>query len=206
MSTLVKDAQNYIERVMRELSGDDDFMPFLTMRNAAGEVAFIGMMMPDGAELKNDVAETMVALCMMYRPVEVAFATVAWMVMLPGGSASDAEKVTPSEHPDRVETVFITAHTTEGNTGFTSANVIRENNMVGVGVWEDFKSGQLAGGRFGNAIQLGIELGAKIPPEMCAWLDEQIAAGEAQNVILMLKNAVSKAYATAAKIAAASRN
>lgn len=177
MSTLTEHAQKHIERVMRELSGDDDFMPFLTIRNDRDQVAYVGMDMPEEEEGKDVLANYITALCMVHRGVEVTFATVAWLVL-----CQQLPDVAPSQHPDRQEQVFVLTVDTTDQFQVHTATVVRDNDMVGVGLWSPMNA-TVAEGRFADAIRMGMDLGQKLPPEMRDYIDSKEAEGELADLV-----------------------
>lgn len=81
---------------MLELSGDEDVLPFLTLRNAKDEVAYIGLVLPPSNEGRDQIADAVTAACMVYRPVEAAFACMAWLV-----KGEDARHRASSSSPER---------------------------------------------------------------------------------------------------------
>jgi hypothetical protein len=172
MSTLIEDAQKHIERLTQDLSGDEDFMPFMTIRDHSDRVIYAGLMMPGEEDGKDQIANFMTALCMVHRGVEAVFASVTWMVTAKPGE--NLPNVMPSQHPDRVEMAFLIAMDTEEHVTTHSAPLIRENNMVGVGLWSEADELRAVGGRFGDAMRHGLALAKKLPPEMAEWLDHTI--------------------------------
>lgn len=183
MSELMKHAQRYIERQMRDLSGDDDFLPFLQLLNDRNEIAYVGLAMPEDPDEKDGLADTITALCMVFRPVEATFASVAWMVTFPNEESAKGS-VAPSRHPDRIETAFLTRVAADGAISASTANVVRENNMIGVGLWADMESGPMViGGRFGEALQRGIALARDMPAELREFIDAELAADRMQELV-----------------------
>lgn len=169
MSTMVEDAQRYIESYMLNCTGDDDFPPFLAVRAKDGQLVIGSMFMPEEPDLKDRLGDTMAAICIMHQATEAVFASVCWMVQC--ADKKQAESIAPSQHPDRIECVTLTSLKPGGETTAWMTNVIRENNMVGVGIWEPMNDAQIIG-RFADAIRFGLYLGQKLPPQFSAMARE----------------------------------
>jgi hypothetical protein len=179
MSSLVEEAQHHVESLVADLEGDNDFMPFLTIACLDDKVVYVGLAMP-GEEGKNDLADVMGALTAAYRAQEVVFASVSWMVK--ADSREGLGHRMPSEHPDRVEAVFLLHVTGDMNDIMHSAEVRRTNGRVTLGAWDSFDATEVAG-RFGEAIHRGMVLSANLPPEMVAYIEANFAAGNDEEVI-----------------------
>lgn len=198
MSVLSDIAKRHVDAMMEDLTGDEDFMPFLTIRMHDDGIAYVGMAMPDGDEARNWLADVMMALCAVHRAKEALFVSVSWMVKRDTATISDDEspeypKVMPRDHPDRIEAVVMTGIAGERRDGsMYSAPVIRENNTVKLGEWDD-ASGVGIAGRFGDAIINGMNFGAKFPPEMCEYVDAEIAAGRNQELVASMLRAMNSA-------------
>lgn len=186
---------------MLELSGDEDVLPFLTLRNAKDEVAYIGLVLPPpGDEGRDQIADAVTAACMVYRPVEAAFACLAWLVI-----GEDALRCLPSEHPDRVESAVVISVDDDGNINWSHANVIRENNKVGVGLWSE-EAGESTyvkalGGRFASAISRGMFLAKHLPPDLAAHTEREIEAGRITELIQMAVGVIDTVRKTVRKTA-----
>ena len=194
MSELVKKAQKHIELQMRDLTGDQDFLPFMTLLNPQGEITFVGMEMPDDDKAKDALAATMTALCLLHNATEAAFASAAWMIDC--SETGEVPKVMPSKHPNRVEAAFVFSATAEGRMAMSSANVIRENDGVGVGLWTDMDAADAIGGRFGDAIRHGIGLAKLLPPDLREFFNEEINAGRTERLLGQLARTISTAQAS----------
>lgn len=181
---------------MLELSGDEDVLPFLTLRNAKDEVAYIGLVLPPSDEGRDQIADAVTAACMVYRPVEAAFVCMAWLVI-----GEDALRCKPSEHPNRVESAIVISVDDDGNINWSHANVIRENNKVGVGLWSE-EAGESTyvkalGGRFASAILRGMFLARHIPPDLAAHSEREIEAGRITELIQMVIGVIDTIRKTA---------
>jgi hypothetical protein len=175
LSTLAEDAQQHIERMMQELSGDEDFLPFMTIKDREDRVVLAGLVMPQDPDEKDQIANMMTALCMVHRGVEVIFASSSWMVYRGSGDPDPYQTGQPlSKHPDRIEMAFVVVVNIDGQCAMHSAPLIRENNMVGVGMWSSTEpSAAKVAGRFAEAIHVGMELGQQLPPEVCEYIDSE---------------------------------
>ena len=202
MSELMKKAQQHIEAMTKELSGDGDFTPFMTLLNPQGEITYVGIMMPEGGEVRDTLAATMTAVCVIQNAVEATFSSASWMVSLEGERKLS---VPPSEHPDRVETAFIIT-IAEGVSTMTTANIIRENNKVEIGLWTEVEQGHALGGRFSDALRYGIELAKRLPPDLRELFDQEVKEGRGQGLVDILSDTVQKARTVAETSAQALRN
>jgi hypothetical protein len=80
------------------------------------------------------------------------------------------------------------------------------NNKVILGEWSSPSLGGV-GGRFGDAIHMGMDLGAKLPPDMCDYIDAEMADGKAEELVATWLRALSTARGEVATFkAAAERN
>ncbi|AGT12050.1 hypothetical protein SEA_TELAVIV_76 [Mycobacterium phage TelAviv] len=196
MSTLIADAQKYIEQVMADLTGDDDFPPFLALENSKGEV-MIAMLRASskGDEARDMMADMMAALCLAHRAVAVLFASVCWMVTCDSQEEAFNLAAAPSEHPDRKEAIVLTATRNLGNTTEAHiANVIRENNLVGVGLWEEM-DGSEAAGRFVSAMKFGLRLAPRLPKVFCDVVDKALNSDnleDTQRILTMMAETIGK--------------
>lgn len=196
MSELMEIARRHVESLVEDLKGDEDFMPFLNILTHDRQIVYAGLAMPDSGAPRDGVADVMMALCATHRAAEAVFASTVWMVIRKAdadGEWPDMEGIVPSEHPDRVETVFLASISGARLKGTTySAPVIRENNTVRLGEWTDSEGVGMTG-RFGDAIIAGMKFGEMFPPEMCEYIDAELAADRAQEVVTSLLRAISSA-------------
>lgn len=203
MGTLLEHAQRHVASMVADLEGEQDFMPFMTIRDRdTGGVAYVGLMMPSGGDEKDGIADVMTALCAIHRTTEAVFVCTSWQVTCKNSGDPEAQKyaqsLPPSQHPDRVEVVFAHEATPDGDL-YSSAQVIRQNNGVMIGEWSEGSRSQNVGGRFGDAIHMGIRLGADLPPEVSSWIDEQIAEGNQEELLFRFMRAVNTARAEMAQ-------
>ena len=181
--TLIDDARTHVESLVADLEGEDDFMPFMTYTGTArGEpsTGYVGLDMPEG-EQRDDIADTMMAILAIYRATEAVFASVSWGVSVPKEDI-DKPHMMPSQHPDRVEMVFM-VHVTPDGDAFHTAPVHRAENRVTLGDWDINSSTERMGGRFADAIHNGITMGAQLPPGAIRFIDARMANGEVQELV-----------------------
>lgn len=196
MAMLVDRAQEHIASIVADLEGEDDFMPFMTIQPRDGEgLVYAGLMMPEAGHEKDGLADIMMGMCMVHRAVGAVHANMSWMVSrsLDEGPLKDDEP-RPSEHPDRVEVVFLVHVTPDGSQAYR-AEIFRADNKVSLGEWEDV---QVRGGRFADAIRMGMRLGAQINGGMAAYCDQEIEAGRGEQLIKTVLRALNSARKEAA--------
>jgi hypothetical protein len=157
--SLVLNARDHIERMVAKLEGDADFKPFMTYTDADGERGYIALVLPDvDADMKADVADLMTAWLCVYRASEATFASVTWAVR-------DDEKtpgVQPKDDPNRIELVMLIYVGGAGDESHT-ARLFREGGKARLSEWEEHRYKGEVGGRFGNAMHLGMAMGADMP-------------------------------------------
>lgn len=195
-TTLFETTRVHVEKAMSLVSGDQDFMPLMVVRAHDGHLVVCGLGMGDTAESHDQVAWTMSAVCTLYRATEVAFTSVAWYVQRSDGKPLEAR---PSECADRREVAMISMiGDDESKDSLHVATVIRENNMCGVGMWEEAlipgPGESRHAGRFPDAIRTGMTIGKSVPPDLSAYMDERIAANEECPLIQMMVDNLQKVH------------
>lgn len=206
---LVDIAKKHAESMVAELSGEEDILPFVSLIDRDDRLHIAGIVMPAEDEGKDAVADMIVALCILHQPKEITFICTAWMVASTDGKLPEAR---PSQHPDRKEIVFVlsTSVDADGEVSMISAPVIRENNLVGLGLWDSPSKGR-SSGRFGEALAFGVGAAARIPEDMRAMLkvisdsstDEREALNRVFGAVVKLRQ---QAAADAERQAKAARN
>lgn len=193
MKTLDK-AQQFIEFSSLSLADKEDFVPFVIVIDEKDREFFVGFAhMPTEPEAKDQLADIIMALCIVHGAVEVAFGSAAWSAET---TVDDVSDVPPSERPNRKEVAIVSAANSAGVKAVSIASVVRENDKVGIGLWEQLPL-TAATGRFPEAIHMGIKLSKKIPPEIRDFLREQIEAGLLQEIVSSTTNVISEARRTA---------
>jgi hypothetical protein len=171
-----------------------DFVPFIIVVDERDREFFVGFAkMPTEPEAKDEIADMIIALCVVHGAVEVAFGSAAW-------SAEGDGDLPPSQRPDRKEVAIISAADSAGVGAVRIASVVRESDKVGIGLWEQVPLAVSAGGRFAEALHMGINLSKKMPPEIRDFLREQIEAGLLEEIISSTMSAISEARRTALTI------
>lgn len=196
METLKK-AQQFIEFSSLSLEREEDFVPFVIVVDERGREFFVGFaQMPTEPEAKDRLADMIIALCVVHGAVEVAFGSAAWSAET---TVDDTSDVPPSKRPNRQEVAIVSAANAAGVKNVTIASVVREGGKVGIGLWEQLPLAAIAG-RFAEALHMGLKLSGKIPPEVRAFLREQIEAGLVQEIVTSTMNVISEARRTAMTI------
>jgi hypothetical protein len=189
---LGENTKKHLASIMKDLSGKDDFMPFLLLNSKVGHI-YVGLMMPGEEDKKDSLADTMMAVCAVHRATEAMFVSTSWMVSRKKDEGPLDMSTPPSQQPDRVEAVFMVHHTSSTDDVTTySAPVIRKDNTVGLGEWTD-SPGVKIGGRFGDAIRHGMKFGEDIPTDMAEYLDAEITAGRSEQAVKMMLRALNSA-------------
>lgn len=191
MTDLVQYAKTFVESKVEDLTGGEDFMPFMLLNCPLGHM-YAGLLMPGENDEKDKLADHMLALCATHRPSEVMFVSTTWMVIRKNTKELELS-LPPSKQADRMETVFMVHHTdsTSKATTYSAAITRRVDGTVILSEWKD-NPGSTVVGRFGEAISAGIKIGEQIPPDFAEWLDEEIAAGRAGDAMEAVLRAMGK--------------
>jgi hypothetical protein len=189
-----------------------DFLPTLLLRMPDGNVAICGLAGDMNSQNeKDEIARFMIAACACARTQEVCFVSSAWAVKYeppPGEKLENWKEVEqredfvmPRDHPQRIEVVNVMCSRPSGDI-MASAEITRhedEGKPPTIGDWEEMGGeGTTLGGRFGDAIHDGIDLGQKMdsdetPPEMRAYMDEMIANGKFEDLVRSFMRAMTTA-------------
>jgi hypothetical protein len=183
-------ARRHVESMVARLEGENDFRPFLTLNGAAAGHVYLSLDMPDRdhPKKKDDVGDVIAAVLAAYRASEAVFCSVTWAVF-----AKRDEKlgeVAPSDDPRRVEMVFMLQVDLDKGDTFHNAEVIRRDGRVSLGTWEASSQQVRASGRFGDAMHMGMTLGADMPEAMTSYIDAQLRAGDEMKVLRPMINAL----------------
>lgn len=185
---LISNAQGHVESLVKDLTGEDDFLPFMLVNGIVNDEPghiYVGLDMP-GLDGRDDIADVMMALVAMYRATEVAFASCSWI--LTGLSPQEREEWgnrSFADHPARKEMVFL-LYLGEGgaHNQFFTAMVTRADNKVSLSEWADATHNAQTQGRFAEAIRAGLHLAKDMPPEMTDYMTRAMAEGQEQQAVL----------------------
>ena len=187
---ILEKAQRCVEHSTLDLSGNQDFIPFVIVVDEEDRDCFVGFTsMPEDDEAKDVLADLITALCVVHGAVQAAFGSAAWAAAT---TLDDDSDLPPSKRANRQEVAVTTAATAAGISGIRVASLVRENNKVGVGLWEQYPP-EAASGRFAEALHLGLKLSKRIPPSIRAFLREQIEAGLEEEVLRSTAGVISEA-------------
>lgn len=196
MKTLKK-AQQFIEFSSLSLEDREDFVPFVIVTDERDREFFVGFQeMPTEPKDQDQLADMIMALCVVYGAVEVAFGSAAWSAE---ADVDDDSDVLPSQRPDRKEVAIVSAVNSGGVKDVSIASVVRESGKVGIGLWEQLPAVAISG-RFAEALHMGLKLSAKIPSEIRDFLREQIEAGPVQGIVGSTMSVITEARRTAMTI------
>jgi hypothetical protein len=200
---LLEYTKDCVKRIAADFDKPDaDFLPTLLLKMHDGNVAICGLAADfDSQKEKDECAKFMMAACACARAKEACFVSSAWAVEYapPEGEKfenwQEVEKrddfVMPRDNPNRIEVVNVMCSRPGGDV-MASAEITRhedEGKPPTIGEWKEMGGeGTKLGGRFGDAIHDGIELGQKLlgdetPAELRAYMDEMIAKGEFEELV-----------------------
>ena len=171
MTELIDHARRFIEHEVEGLRNDADFMPFMTYTTHDDEVGFAGLAAMGEEDECDGLANSMTGILAVYRATEAVFASAAWMATM---TAEERDTTMPAEHPNRSEEAFILHVDPQGHDHFHSAAIHRIKGRVSLGAWKQDDDLVGVGGRFAEALHIGIQLGKELPPEMIAFIDAHI--------------------------------
>lgn len=200
---LLEHAQLHARECLEGLEDpDDDVMPVMLWLGPYG-MGIMPMLDMSDQEAKDRLVGKMVTALAVGRATEVVTITTSWMVSVE--TTPELRKgildVMPSEHPDRVENVVIT-HVDEESDGMTSAVITRfSDKPPTLGDWTCMDFGRepvRMGGRFGDAMHLGLDLVKSMPPELVEIIDDGWALGRQDELITRFHNVYSQ-FAKAAQ-------
>jgi hypothetical protein len=202
---LLQFTKDTVQKIANEFKGPDaDFVPALLIRTHNDDVLVVGLKGDmDSQSAKDDMAEFMLAACACARAKEAAFVSSCWA--LRKISKDDYESgnfVMPRDSPDRIEAVSVMYASLDGDVMATREIIRRKGRPPTLAAeWEEMRAddGTTLGGRFGNAVHQGIEIGKKMagdetPPEIKAYMDEMIAADKFNELIEGFLRGKHRAY------------
>lgn len=192
------DLMEAAKRHITESFDTSQFVPVLLVKAHDGGLAIApldGDMDDDGA--KDEMASFMTATIACLRAQEAALVTVAWT--LPPNAVTKEEYesddfVKPSERPDRFEVVNIMQVHPDSDR-MANAEIMRGGARPRVGDWSTFQPRKdeqpiRLGGRFGEAMHKGVELGQKMfDGPIADYMDEMIAEGNLAELVFRFMRA-----------------
>ena len=157
LSELAQAAKEGTHRVQQEFTRpDDDWAPVMLLETETGTEA-VEWDIPE-PELKDLFALKLSTFLAERKATAVAFVTSSWM--LSHGAAKEwvATEEAPqiSQHPKRVEVVFVTCISREEEEAWLARILRVPGRPPRLGPWEHFGSGAALGGRFTDAIKVGL--------------------------------------------------
>jgi len=189
---LLEETQRYAETAALQLTGLNDFDPVVMVKTRHGDIAVAHLLMPDEEEGRAAVAAIMAAVCGVNLGVEATFCSAAWVAQYPKDTDMTMQPdVMPSQHPDRQEIVSLVLVNAEGRATMHSAPIIRENNLVGIGLWEQPSPDTEPEGRFISSLRLGLRMAKDIPADMADDLermDSDMTTGLIRRIAQMIQH------------------
>lgn len=175
--SLIEHAKTVVRKEASELEGpDDDIPPMFLWLGAHGYGIMPIADLMKGDEEKDKLTVVMTAALVVGRATEAIHISTAWMAQVDTSTLSPEElermkqgyaNPRPADRPDRIEAVVLT-HITTDTDSLVDARVTRHKDKPPeLGEWEtrSYETGSL-GGRFGDAIHLGLSMVKELPPEL----------------------------------------
>jgi hypothetical protein len=196
---LLAHAQRVAAESVTELEDpDDDILPVFIWFGPHG----VGLMplvpMTDGRS-KDQLAAAMTAALVVGRATQAVFSATSWVVEATRNPdetgfdpADPLTRLMPSEHPDRKECLTIMHHKVDGGAVISQAILTRYPDRIPtLGEWRTTDQGdaKIGGGRFGEAINAGLEMARGMPQEMADIIEAGWAAGEQEELLQSFLNA-----------------
>jgi hypothetical protein len=191
---LVEHAKTHSRECVEGLTDpDDDIMPILLWLGPHGPgLMSMGELMKDD-EAKDKLARWITATLAVGQATECVTVTTGYMAMVdrddPDVDVSRGTVTTPiRERPDRTEAVILMCSDRRGRGGMVHAPLTRyPDKPPTLGDWIDsrLEVGPKVGGRFGEAMALGLEIVREMPPELVEIIEEgwEIGPEAVQNLI-----------------------
>ena len=190
MSELLEHAKDAARRNAERLTEPDEgIMPvFLWLGPRGVGLMPIGPMLQD-EETKDMLALHMTAAMVVGRATEAVMVTTAWTVKR---EMTDEEKaaykrgtygiVPPSKDPDRVEIIGLMRVSNEGDDMHQAELIRHPDRPPDIGEWESIGAAKV-GGRFGDAMHLGLDFVRDMPEAMTEIIEEGWENGEQEDLI-----------------------
>lgn len=188
---LLEETQRYAETAALKLTGENDFDPVVMVKTRRGDITVAHLAMPEEEEGRAAVAAVMTAVCGVNLGVEATFCSAAWVAEYPKDTDMSRPDVPPSQHPNRKELVTLVLINAEGRATMHSAPIIRENNLVGIGLWEQPSLDTEPSGRFISSLRLGLRMAKDIPADMADDLermDSDMTTGLIRRIAQMIQH------------------
>jgi hypothetical protein len=176
---------------------EEDILPVLLTTGPYGMSVMPLLGMGDDDQ-KDALAQMMTTLLAVSRATQAVLITTGWMV---AAKSAEGDKhlldVMPSQHPDRVETITA-MYMTDGSKPETMAHAVitrHKDKPPKLGPWTNNLAGLDAddkpvsiGGRFGDAVHMGFNFVAGMPPQLVELIDAGWAANEQEDLIKRFHN------------------
>lgn len=176
MTDLLTAAKCAARDVMNELAGPGDDIPPALVMQSKTSTEVMRLEMPPSDEERDVLADFITALIAVNAAEEAIFVCTAWIAeaeVAPDGTIVGSEKA--SQRPNRSETAVL-SHQIGDVTELWLAKITRhENRPPDMGLWEKQSPSTGVGGRFADALRMGVKL-AKAVPEVPGLADSLAAA------------------------------
>jgi hypothetical protein len=190
MADLIEHAKEKSRESCEELTGpEDDVMPILLFLGPRGlGVMPLGTVMAD-EDSKEEGALWMTASLAVARAEQAVMVTTAWMVTRerddPNLDAENARMLNGpvSEQPDRTEHITLMCSDIERDQMIHAPITRYPDKPPTLGEWVDEDYADRLGGRFGDAINLGLKIAKEMPPEMAEIVDEGWEDGTSSDLV-----------------------
>jgi hypothetical protein len=189
---LIEHAKSKSRECCEELEAPDaDIMPLMLFTGPRGlGVMPLGQVMDDD-DTKDEGSLWMTATLAVSLASEVVIVTTAWMVDIPfeeaearGVDLKTATMQTPvREQPDRTETIVLMCADGERAVMVSAPLARYPDKPPTLGEWTEWPQPEAMRGRFGNAIQLGLEIAREMPLELREIVQEGWKEGISGNLI-----------------------
>ena len=163
---------------------DDDILPVLMWIGPYGMGVMPLLDMTDD-EAKDGLGEMMTTMLAVSRATEAVLITCSWMVMAKNKEEYDAMDVMPRDHPDRVEIISaMYAAAIPDTDSMSSGRITRHpDKPPELGEWKTDMGDMRIGGRFGDAMHMGLDFAKDMPEELIEILDAGWELGEQEMLV-----------------------
>jgi len=177
---------------------NEDIMPVLMWIGPYG-LGVMPLLDMSSDEAKDRLSHVMTTVLAISRATEAVQVTTSWAVLakMPDDGTFDRDNpldgVKPSQHRDRTEVVCLMHMTPDGQPdAMVHGKITRDDGKPpALGEWNDFGGEdaiERVGGRFGDAVHMGMDLVVGMPPQLVQIIDEGWELGKQEELIQRFHN------------------
>lgn len=164
-TSLIEIAKGGLEENLKDFDPDEDMLPILMHSGEDGQAEIVGLVGGlESPSTKNSLAATIAATLVVARATQAVFGAMSWVVDTKSTSKEDFPTGSLADHPDRREVVTMIHVTSDGDSLYSSDVFRTPGEHPRIGEWSRIDITGQGGGRFVDALRVGIGL-AKTTPD-----------------------------------------